>query len=455
MRLVYLLIGLKISRFGIDGVGFFRRCSGKALHHGEVSNDACSTYVERMSLIIMSWSRTANRVLSGRNLHEELRSVEGKRLNLEETLKAVVRPPVQREKIPRVEHFLSAFTGSAVSVVAETLELPESFVHELVRFGAIYSCPVIPDTAPSTSLLSSEIQKEIQCLKEEARTRVGRNPIFQKPRRVEADAIIFQNSYFRVHVHPKRFPAYYEVEWASRILLDGPHCIAVNKPAGCQVPPRVDNRIECLTQWIADLKGWKTELKPVHRLDTGTEGVVILAKTLEFTRYFQKLMKKGGMRKSYRALTAQPPPKGVLKHYIRENHHTKGQRRRSQIFSDPTEGTVFAELEIMKTRKVELSEKARSVFGRGEGFESKIELKTGRTHQIRIQLAQEGCPLLGDGLYGSEEEKRNDVSSSCDECIGLQAAKLELRDDNLATFFPNGIDDVLSVSAGKPWWREQ
>lgn len=140
--------------------------------------------------------------------------------------------------------------------------------------------------------------------------------------------------YFRVHVHPKRFPAAHEIppaEWASRIVHDGEGFVVVNKPAGLQVPPTVDNVRESLLAKVEEvsardsgsegtsevccddgcLLGSGAEcrahlvppccsvlcvcscqvlglelgvLSPPHRLDAGTEGLVVLAKTTEFTR---------------------------------------------------------------------------------------------------------------------------------------------------------------------------
>lgn len=379
---------------------------------------------------------------------EHLRSVDGRRVSLEETLKAVAIPPVAYDKVPRVEHFIAGFTGPVNRVVSQALELPEAFVDELIRFGAVYSCPVIPDTAPSTA--SSE---ELAQIRDESVRRVGKHPGLRQPRRVSAQDVVHRYAYCRVHVHPKRFPAYYRHDWSQRVVYENAHCVVVNKPPGCQVPPRVDNVLECLTRWIQDLLELEMELKPVHRLDTGTEGLVVLAKTTEFARYFQRLLNSGGVEKRYRALTLEKPQNKTLRHWIEANHHTRGCPRRSLISETPSRRGAYAELEIVKTRKMRLSEEAQRHWSVTEAFESTIDLKTGRTHQIRVQLAFEGFPLLGDGLYGSLSTQEAESFGSEDGCLGLQATSLRFNDSCLHVYFEDAESGTLSLNAGDPWWR--
>lgn len=76
----------------------------------------------------------------------------------------------------------------------------------------------------------------------------------QTPRRLQADAPL-AGGYFRVHLHPKRFPAAHTTAWGPRIIADTPNYTVVNKPPGVQVPPTVDNIQESLLACTEQVRG--------------------------------------------------------------------------------------------------------------------------------------------------------------------------------------------------------
>ena len=69
-------------------------------------------------------------------------------LTLEETLQAVDIPPIERNLGARVEHIYVSQPGLLSQAVESALELPHSFVLELIRFGAVHWCPVMPQPSP-------------------------------------------------------------------------------------------------------------------------------------------------------------------------------------------------------------------------------------------------------------------------------------------------------------------
>lgn len=155
---------------------------------------------------------------------------------LEETLEVVKIPPTGRNVGPRVEHIEVTAYGQLSEVISTALQLPTWFAQELLRFGAVHYSPIMPHPAAAARpFMSSEHLKRVEELIAEGRAKLGRNPKLQHPKRVLKDLHVSAGAYVRVHVHPKRFPAAYSVDWRQQILADLPECVVVNKPPGVQV----------------------------------------------------------------------------------------------------------------------------------------------------------------------------------------------------------------------------
>lgn len=138
----------------------------------------------------------------------------------------------------------------------------------------------------------------------------------------------------------------------------------------------------------------------LHRLDRPTSGIVLFTKQKAHLKHLSEQFAQRGVTKYYMALTAQAPEKqeGTLEHW-----HRKEKKKAILV----PEGTAFAE-------KAKLD---YTVTKQGKQFLWNIQLHTGKYHQIRVQLASLGCPILGDELYGSTEAYKQDT-------IALHAAKL-------------------------------
>lgn len=130
-----------------------------------------------------------------------------------------------------------------------------------------------------------------------------------------------------------------------------------------------------------------------NRLDRNTGGIVIAAKNAESLRILNQKIKDREIEKKYLCITVGIPPKSsdTLTHYL-----FKDSKTNTVTVSDkktPSNKTIITKYRVIKTdRELALAE---------------IELLTGRTHQIRAHMAYIGCPLLGDGKYGSNRVNRS------------------------------------------------
>jgi 23S rRNA-/tRNA-specific pseudouridylate synthase len=102
------------------------------------------------------------------------------------------------------------------------------------------------------------------------------------------------------------------------------------------------------------------ELLPLHRLDAGTEGIVVLAKSRTFARRFCSLLSREGsdavhrsrgrVEKTYRALATRPVPCGRIMHCATVNAQQAGEPAYTRILSAWKEGAVRCELEVLSVR---------------------------------------------------------------------------------------------------------
>lgn len=123
-----------------------------------------------------------------------------------------------------------------------------------------------------------------------------------------------------------------------------------------------------------------------HRLDRPVSGAVLFAKTGKALQRLNKMFHDNLVKKTYWALVKGLPPKnsGSLIHFMKKNQN----QNKSYCF----------EHEVKDSKRAELDYR---LIGRSKSFYLlEINLKTGRHHQIRSQLAHMGCPIKGDLKYG-------------------------------------------------------
>ena len=132
-------------------------------------------------------------------------------------------------------------------------------------------------------------------------------------------------------------------------------------------------------------------LFPVHRLDRVVGGVMVFARTKAAAAALSRAVQEGQMHKEYAAVLEGVPenPAGELRDLLFKD----ARQGKSFVVSTPRRGAREAVLRYETERSV--SDGAHTLT------RVKILLQTGRSHQIRVQFASRGTPLVGDGKYGS------------------------------------------------------
>ena len=174
-----------------------------------------------------------------------------------------------------------------------------------------------------------------------------------------------------------------------RIVYQDADIAVVDKPAGMVVHPAPGHAsgtlVNALLHALDDLSGIGGELRPgiVHRLDKGTSGLMVVAKHDLAHRHLQAQFADHSAGRTYEALVLGGPDldAGTI---------------RSQLGRHPRDRMRFASVAEGKRAVTHWTVERR--LERCTLMVCKLE--TGRTHQIRVHLTEQGWPLLGDPLYG-------------------------------------------------------
>jgi len=210
------------------------------------------------------------------------------------------------------------------------------------------------------------------------------------------------------------------------------HLLAINKPCGMLVQGDETGDVplvEICKSYIKKKfdKPGEVFLGVVHRLDRPVSGVVVFARTSKALARMNELFRSRETEKIYWAISDRKPssPAGTLVHWLKKD-----------------EKKNFTTAYTRETPEALRSELSYSLMQQQHGlYLIEVRPKTGRSHQIRVQLASLGCPILGDRKYGS-------TYVANENSIALHARQLE--------FIHPVRKEAISIEAPVPqeeWWK--
>ena len=221
------------------------------------------------------------------------------------------------------------------------------------------------------------------------------------------------------------------------IIHEDDALIVINKAAGMVVHPAAghhdDTLVNALLAHCGDsLSGIGGVRRPgiVHRLDKDTSGVMVVAKTDQahqaLSAQFADHGRSGPLRRAYLALAwgVPPLPRFTIRKALARSTHN---REKIVVVGDDRGREAITHVSTLKswTTQAQARQATEPV-----ATLLRCELETGRTHQIRVHLASQGHPLLGDALYGSgfmsRAAKLTPAAREALEQLGRQALHAEM-----------------------------
>jgi 23S rRNA pseudouridine1911/1915/1917 synthase len=199
------------------------------------------------------------------------------------------------------------------------------------------------------------------------------------------------------------------------VLFEDNHVLAVNKPAPIltQAPPQVPSLEADVKAYLKAKYGKKGNvyLGIPHRLDRPVSGVIVFARSTKAAQRIHAQFQKHEVRKVYWAAVdgEVTPQSGVWEDWVR-----KISDEARTVRAEPNE--PFAKLAMLEYR-------VRQRLAAG-GTLIEFEPLTGRMHQLRVQAAWRGHPVLGDVIYGSARPFGPPAELPRDRVIALHARRL-------------------------------
>ncbi|NGX37793.1 MAG: Ribosomal large subunit pseudouridine synthase D [Chlamydiae bacterium] len=182
-----------------------------------------------------------------------------------------------------------------------------------------------------------------------------------------------------------------------KIVYEDDHLVVVDKPRGL-LSVATDMETEFTVHAFLKHRFHSRKVHPIHRLDKETSGLLVFAYTEQARDHLKKQLEMRTMHREYRAVVHGHPGKGTWRCFLYED-----KRMKMHVCSRSEGKEAITHFETIKKQK------KTSIL--------KVKLESGRKHQIRVQAAHFGHPVVGDSKYGPTEDTGHKLQ--------LRAVKLE------------------------------
>ena len=204
------------------------------------------------------------------------------------------------------------------------------------------------------------------------------------------------------------------------IVYETENFLALNKPRSLPVHPGTDHRDSLVCRVLASCPDNGFTPTPVHRLDKNTTGLILFAKSYTWLIEMQNMWNSRAVRKTYLTWVkgSWQGGSGQLKDRLyRQQDKVRVNHQGKQSSSRVTPISVWQDMSLLQ-----------------------VQLNTGRKHQIRVQLAARGHPVVGDTKYGGEHTGSNMMFLHCFE-ISWPEHSLTVAPDWSGKFsIPSGVN---------------
>jgi 23S rRNA pseudouridine1911/1915/1917 synthase len=262
----------------------------------------------------------------------------------------------------------------------------------------------------------------------EAQQLIHTGQVLLNGRQAKASTRLKPKDVVRLEYMPLRESSHAPENIPLEVLHEDEHCIVINKPAGMLVHPAAGavsgTLVNALLYRCPDLAGIGGERRPgiVHRLDKDTSGAIVAAKTQSAFQCLAHQFKERKVQKEYLALVWErvADAVGVIDRPI--GRHRSDRKRMSSRYS------------LARRREAITHWKREGLYKINDSVNAliwatllRLKPHTGRTHQLRVHLADWGFPIVGDRIYGRKRRalKPNEPAARLLETFARHALHAE------------------------------